>query len=461
VIFDFSRDIDMSECHEIKAIIFDFFGTLVPNFSLHSHKAVLEEMATLVGAPPELFVERWFATFTERFTGKYPDVASNIRSICRDLGIEPDSGACKQAVELHFDYERRHIIPRPTAESTIRELRKRGYKIGLITDCSSELPALWGETVFSTLFDVTVFSCLAGMRKPDPAIYWLACKQLQVSSKHCVFVGDGGSKELTGAAAVEMHPVLLFDEDEQNNPDTHRIESEVWEGPMIDDLKDLIPYLEERRFGIIQRTKETSSAETQTPDFTNIAFYDRNADVFFRDTVDLDVSRLYQPFVELLPGNGHILDAGCGSGRDCRAFHALGYRVTAFDVSEEMVIRARRFSGVDVQKRTFEEVDEVDAYDGVWTCASLLHVPRANLPEVMSRLSRSLKANGVWYLSFKHGSGERFKDGRMFTDMDESTLRQLVASLDGLTVISLWSTTGGRAGQEDVWLNALLRKMTT
>jgi putative hydrolase of the HAD superfamily len=239
-----SKDEYVKEAHEIKAVVFDFFGTLVPNFSLKTHTSVLRKMAAMAGAPVEPFVHRWFSTFTERVTGVFQDVESNIRSICNEFGVEPSGSECARAAELRFAYERQHIIPRPSAESTLRDLRKRGYKTALISDCSSELPVLWKETVFPPLFDVTVFSCLAGMKKPNPSIFRLACKELQVACESCVYVGDGGSKELSGAADVGMVPILLLDEQEQNNADTHRVDGEVWKGQTVSDLKDLIPYLE-------------------------------------------------------------------------------------------------------------------------------------------------------------------------------------------------------------------------
>jgi 2-polyprenyl-3-methyl-5-hydroxy-6-metoxy-1,4-benzoquinol methylase len=193
---------------------------------------------------------------------------------------------------------------------------------------------------------------------------------------------------------------------------------------------------------------------------TSVTYYDRNGDAFFEDTVGLDMTGFYEPFVATLPKNAHILDAGCGSGRDTRAFLMMGYRVTAIDLSEEMVIRARAFSGAEVQKRGIEDVDEVAVYDGVWSCASLLHVPQKNLQSAMSGLFRSLKPSGSWFLSFKNGSGERVEGERVFTDMNESALRQTVTSIGGLSVAGMWLTQGGRPGQETTWLCALLRKDT-
>jgi putative hydrolase of the HAD superfamily len=159
--------------------------------------------------------------------------------------VEPSEEACSEAVELRFDYELRVIVPRPSAEETLREIRRQGYRTGLISDCSSELPVLWKETLFSPLFDVTLFSSQVGMRKPDPAIFLLACRELQVDPGNCIYVGDGGSRELSGAAGVGMHPLLLYDRNEQNNADTHRVDGEVWEGQMISDLKELLDILKE------------------------------------------------------------------------------------------------------------------------------------------------------------------------------------------------------------------------
>ena len=104
---------------------------------------------------------------------------------------------------------------------------------------------LRGETVFAPLFDAVVFSCFVGKRKPDPALYLKACRELGVASGECLYVGDSGSRELSGAAAVGMKPFLLHDNDEQDNPDTHRVDGEAWKGPMISDLTEILRYLKE------------------------------------------------------------------------------------------------------------------------------------------------------------------------------------------------------------------------
>lgn len=188
----------------------------------------------------------------------------------------------------------------------------------------------------------------------------------------------------------------------------------------------------------------------------SIDYYQRHAQRFFEDTVNVDMSALYQPFLALLPADGRILDAGCGSGRDAQAFHQLGYQVDAFDASSEIVARATALSGLPVQCLRFDQLTAVEKYDGIWCCASLLHVPAGKLPGVMAILARALKPGGVWYLSFKLGSGEREVDGRTFTDLDKSRIETLLAELPQLSLTSCWQTTDNRPVNATQWLNAIV-----
>lgn len=217
---------------------------------------------------------------------------------------------------------------------------------------------------------------------------------------------------------------------------------------------------------------------------SNEEYYREHAQRFFRDTANVDMSALYRPFIRELPPGARILDAGCGSGRDVRAFSDMGFVVEAFDASAELVALARQFSGTAVVQKRFEEVDAVETYDGIWCCASLLHISEAELPDVMTRLAIALKPNGIWYLSFKYGRGEREKDGRRFTDMDVAGLQKLIDGVNALgaqtlaenkplmtteadsrknrfalETAHLWQTGDLRAGRGDeIWLNAILRK---
>ncbi|MGR5301634.1 class I SAM-dependent methyltransferase [Vibrio alfacsensis] len=190
-----------------------------------------------------------------------------------------------------------------------------------------------------------------------------------------------------------------------------------------------------------------------------IKYYNQNAQAFVESTLNVDMQPLYAPFVSLLPKNALILDAGCGSGRDTKAFLDMGFKVEAIDASEEMVKHATSYTGIKVQHKTFQEVHEQKRYDAIWTCASLLHVPHSELPTVTSILSKALKPNGIWYLSFKYGDSERIKDGRTFTDMDEKAVEALLSNQPNLQLVDMWITEDARPERDERWLNAIVKKL--
>ncbi|MDY0072966.1 MAG: DEAD/DEAH box helicase family protein [Thauera sp.] len=192
----------------------------------------------------------------------------------------------------------------------------------------------------------------------------------------------------------------------------------------------------------------------------NIDYYNRYADQFARATQTLDLSPLHQRFLAVIPAGGFILDAGCGAGRDSKVFAEAGYRVRAFDAAAEMVRHAQVWSSLKVEQACFNDINECSSYDGIWACASLLHVSAADLPAVLARLWASLKPGGVFYLSFKHGSSERHHQERTFTDANAELLHQWTVGLEGVAACDHWLTPDLRPGHEGIWFNALLTRAT-
>ena len=191
----------------------------------------------------------------------------------------------------------------------------------------------------------------------------------------------------------------------------------------------------------------------------NLKYYNDHASSFAKDTLVVDFSEIQDRFVQKLDPGSDILDFGCGSGRDTKAFLQQGFRVTAVDGSEELCRIASEYTGIPVRKMLFQELDETERYDGIWACASILYVPGASLPDIMERMNKALKSNGIIYTSFKYGTFEGERDGRYFTDLTEDSFADLIRETEGLRIEEEWISTDVRPGREDQkWLNIILRK---
>ena len=190
----------------------------------------------------------------------------------------------------------------------------------------------------------------------------------------------------------------------------------------------------------------------------NTDYYSQNARSFFDTTAFVDMSALHDAFLSKLPAKAYVLDAGCGSGRDAKAFADRGFKVNAFDASSQLASLASQHCGFDVGVRTFGDIVEVEAYDGIWCCASLLHVPAAELPTCLIRLWRALRPGGCLYLSFKLGTGEREHAGRRFTDADDITLRGWLSLLPLVSSVETWVSEDKRPERSEQWINALVAK---
>lgn len=190
-----------------------------------------------------------------------------------------------------------------------------------------------------------------------------------------------------------------------------------------------------------------------------LAYYDRYAARFFDETIDVDMSLLRERFLAYLSADAAILDAGCGSGRDTAAFVAAGYQVSAFDGSPELAAVATKRLGLNVAVKRFEELTLEPRFDGIWACASLLHVPTRRLSDAFMRLSNGLRVHGVLYASFKYGVGERNAGGRHFTDLNEDSLADLLKEITMLRILDVWVSADQRPQcSREHWLNALLQR---
>lgn len=214
--------------------------------------------------------------------------------------------------------------------------------------------------------------------------------------------------------------------------------------------------------------------ESREKEKRTLSYYDENAAAFCEGTRNADMSEMRGRFLRYLKQGALILDAGCGSGRDSKFFMESGYRVVALDGSKEMCRQASAYLGQEVQCRRFEEIDEKEVYDGIWACASLLHVPYELLPKVIARLIAALVDGGVLYASFKYGGdkmeGEREAGGRYFTDLTEEGWKKVLEEAEEemkgsesgskkLEMVECFVTGDVREGRGgEKWLNVVGRK---
>ncbi len=193
-----------------------------------------------------------------------------------------------------------------------------------------------------------------------------------------------------------------------------------------------------------------------------IEYYNKKAAEFVGRTLHADMSDCQNKFLQYIPENGLILDAGCGSGRDSRFFLDSGFRVDAVDASEAMCGIASKYIGQPVACLNFEEITEKEKYDGIWASASLLHVEKKHLPNVLGRFCDSLKKNGVLYASLKYGEGEEERLERFFSDYTLGELQRVFLQDGQFELIEAFETKDGREGYENKpWVNILVKKSGT
>jgi putative hydrolase of the HAD superfamily len=208
-----------------KAVIFDLWETLI-DWDKESAAEMLERVDALVG---DGFADRWNSSNT-RYNAP-------IRTALAEARV-PEH-LVEEICELRLTYHRRSLVPRDGAVDTLRELKRRGHLVGLITVCSEDIETLWPESEFAGLFDAEVFSSRVGFSKPDPRIYLHCCELLGVEPGEAVFVGDGANDELDGARRVGMEAILIH---RQGDPPLWGLDD--WDGPRVTSIPGVLEVLE-------------------------------------------------------------------------------------------------------------------------------------------------------------------------------------------------------------------------
>jgi putative hydrolase of the HAD superfamily len=223
---------------KLRAVIFDLFGTLVDYF-VAATGPMNAEMAAALEVPLEPFKLHWGQASGLRIIGEFQTVEASIEHVCRLIDVAPTAEQMAKSVEIRLRYIRQALTPRPNAITTLAQLKRDGYKIGLLSNCSVEIPILWPETEFADLVESPVFSARVRLRKPDPRIYHLTCERLGVTPEGSLYVADGENHELAAATKVGLHAVLLRNSSRDNDRELLR-EAREWQGDIVEALPEVI-----------------------------------------------------------------------------------------------------------------------------------------------------------------------------------------------------------------------------
>ena len=193
---------------------------------------------------------------------------------------------------------------------------------------------------------------------------------------------------------------------------------------------------------------------------TTIHFYDECSEQYAELTVKADMSKQYVKFLAYLPTDASILDAGCGSGRDSLFFMKKGYAVTMLDASAEMCKCAEKLTGQKALHMQFDEINFEKQFDGIWACASLLHVPENKLGTIFAKFWRALKDNGILYATWKYGEEERYDGERFYCDMTEVKFKNVLVRVGLFDSLECWVAEDALPlNRKQKWLNVVLRKV--
>ncbi len=223
------------------AILVDLWGTLLPYADEHAREQNLGEMARVLGVDPARFTTDWIDSIGERCLGTRGSLERTVEQMALAQGIRPSPDAVRQAIQLRLQFSRVTHDQVEASLPALDALRTAGFRLALVSDSTEETVRLWPATRLSARFEVAVFSFVERTCKPDARMYARALAGLGLPATHCAYVGDGGSRELTGAEAMGLTAFQYRYPDAQR--DAPRFDEDVhWRGTRLKDLRELLPF---------------------------------------------------------------------------------------------------------------------------------------------------------------------------------------------------------------------------
>ncbi len=195
--------------------------------------------------------------------------------------------------------------------------------------------------------------------------------------------------------------------------------------------------------------------------YNTLEYYNKNAKIYCEQTLEGNMQENYDKFLQHLPSNAYILDFGCGSGRDSKYFIENGYKVKAIDGSIEICKLASKYINQEVTCMNFKELEDINTYDGIWACSSILHIEKEKLPNILNKMINALKVNGIIYTSFKIGEGFEIKEEKYYNYLTKNEMIQILKDLNrNVKLIDYFETLPStkRIAKNTIWGNFIIKK---
>lgn len=195
--------------------------------------------------------------------------------------------------------------------------------------------------------------------------------------------------------------------------------------------------------------------------YNTLEYYNKNAQLYCEQTLVGNLQENYEKFLSRLPSSAYILDFGCGSGRDSKYFINNGYKVKAIDGSIEMCKLARKYIAQEVTCMQFDELEDINTYDGIWACSSILHIEKEKLSDVLLKMINALKTNGIIYTSFKIGTGYEIKEGKYYNYLTKEEMELILDKISkNVKIIDYFETLPStkREAKNTIWGNFIIKK---
>ena len=195
--------------------------------------------------------------------------------------------------------------------------------------------------------------------------------------------------------------------------------------------------------------------------YNTLEYYNKNASIYFEQTSEGNLQENYDKFLKHLKPDAYILDFGCGSGRDSKYFLSKGYKVKPIDGSVEMCKLASKYINQEVECMKFEQLRDINSFDGIWACSSILHVEKENLLDILKKMLNALKINGIIYTCFKKGTGYEIKEDKYYNYLTKDEMLELLNEIgESVKIIDYFETLPStkREAKSTIWANFIIKK---